>query len=576
VTRAPAQRTGLRISAPATAVLGAAVAAWLATGVGVGDVCLFAAHELGFVLLPGCFAYAALARRRPGPLKLVAVGYALGSVLEILAFGITAAAHARPALWAYPPVVVAVAVLALRRVHAAGELDRSDPGATTRTGGADWALAGLAIAAIGYILVAYFLFDPLPTEAGSVVYLPDLVFHLGIAAEALHHWPITDPKVAGLALHYEDFVYMKLAATSQITHIPLPTVLFRLYILPLVIDLVALLACAGRTIGGRRAVGLVTAGLFVFVGALGLDKSDQLAFANTVFFSIYDSPSYLLGLVMFVAALIVLHENLATRPISPSRWLLLALLLIGCAGSKATILPVLLGGLALYLVWERTVIRSRAGAATIAGFDAPAVIGLLVVGVIFLATYWLIYAGGNGGLHFDPPGSVRSMDVIRYAQTRLAGSIGQPAFWVVASVVGVFGFCAAMLAGVPAVLSSHAVRRARSTALLLAILIASFVPFLATSQKGGSQNFFTYYGLCAACIVSARGIVLLWDRARPFSRRAAQLLSVSAIAWVGVLLVIALVPGAVLNHPRPGPQYALRFGVPLVVVAGLAAWGYRH
>ena len=110
--------------------------------------------------------------------------------------------------------------------------------------------------AIAYMTVAYFLFSPLPARAGSVVYIPDLVFHLGVATEALHHWPISDPKVAGTSLPYETFVYMKLASAAAITHVPLPTVLFRLYIVPLLVGLVALMRCAGEVLTGRREIGV--------------------------------------------------------------------------------------------------------------------------------------------------------------------------------------------------------------------------------------------------------------------------------------------------------------------------------
>src|SRR5207245_5898721 len=104
-----------------------------------------------------------------------------------------------------------------------------------------WALTAVFLIALVWVSVAYFPFEPLPSAHHSVAYIPDLVFHLGVAGEALHHWPITDPKVSGTSLPYELFVYMKLAASAQTTHIALPTILFRLYLLPLIAAIVALL-----------------------------------------------------------------------------------------------------------------------------------------------------------------------------------------------------------------------------------------------------------------------------------------------------------------------------------------------
>lgn len=538
-----------------------AVASWLLTGVGVGDIALFLAHELGFVLLPGCLLYRCIRGDRSGTLELAAIGYALGSVLEVLAFALTAALHIRPALWAYPPLTIAACVILLR-LRARRDGDRLLARSTRTADRFSWTLAGVCAAAIAYITVAYFLFDPLPAQAGSVVYIPDLVFHLGVAGEALHHWPIGDPKVAGVGLPYETFIYMKLAAAAQLTHIPLPTLLFRLYMLPLVVAVIGLLASAGAIISGRRQVGIAAAALFVFVGQFGLDPRDLLVFFNTAFFSMYDSPSYMFGLVVFLAALIVLYEQLGADWRDRRGWLLLGLVLIGCAGTKATILPDLLGGLALYLIWQRLGPERR--------LDRSAAIALLLTGTVFALTYVLIYHGETGGLTLNPPGSIREMSVVRFALPRVAGAVGHPAFWVLATVIGLIGFCGPPLAGIPIALTRTELRRTRSTALLVALLVASFAPFLLFTHKGGSQNFFTYYGICAGCILSAQGLGVIWDRARPAARRVSSALAVSALAWLGVLTAAAVLPYTLFGNARIGLLYALWIGLP--VLAASALW----
>jgi hypothetical protein len=567
--------------APAALVLAVAVAAWLLTGVGAGDVALFAGHELGFVLVPGALVYAALAVERPGRLKLVAIGYAVGTVLEILAFALTAALHARAALWGYPPLAAAVAIALLRR--GAGRLDEAPVATTTPLGGRlAWTLAGLCSVAIAYIAAAYFLFEPLPGRAPSAVYIPDLLFHLGVAGEALHHWPITDPKVAGIALPYHTFVHIKLAAASQITGIALPTLLFRLYVLPLIVVTVALLYHAGALVSRRRGVGIAAAALFVLVGQLGLDSHDQLVFFNTAFFSLFDSPSYILGLPLFLAALIVFYEQvqaLRTGVREVRGWLLFALLLVGCAGAKASILPVLIGGLALYLLWQWGVVE-RKDRNDLNDRERPArdwspAIALMLSVAVFVATYVLMYRGEKGGLKFDPPGSIRSMSVIQFSEGRLASAVGHPIFWLGASVVGLIGFCGATLAGVPAALASRKLRPARSTTLLMGLLVASLVPFFLLNHKGGSQNFFTYYGLCAACILSSQGLALMWDRAQPVPPRRARLFAALGAGWLGTLIAAAVLPYVGGGSPRPGLLYALWLGLPLAVVASLCVAAIR-
>jgi hypothetical protein len=519
------------------------VTALLATGVGVGDLAVFIAYQLGFVVVPGCLTYMALARLRPGPLRLWAIGSAVGYVLAVLAFALTAALHVRWALWAYPPLTVAAAVLAIRRRALTTEAEPPLRGA------AAWSLAGVCVLTILYVSFAYFATAPLPDQVSSVAYLPDLVFHLGVAADALHHWPIADPKIAGVALPYHTFVHMSLAETTQITGIPVATVMLRLYLLPLIVLVIGQLCVAGRAIGGRAVVGVVAAALFLLVGQLGLDRRDPLLFYNTVFFSLYSSPPYLLGLALFVPALLVLWERLADHARDPRGWLLLALLLVGCAGAKASILPVLLGGLVLYGLWHRT---------------RRVAVALGLTALVFAVTYLVMYRGESGGLTFNPPGSIRSMAPISFAEPTVAGALGHPLFWIAATIVGLVGFCAAPLAGAPAAL------RERGSGLLLGVLVASLVPFIAYSHIGGSQNFFAYYGLCAAAILSARGLLALWDgrRGRP--------LALAAAAWVALLLALALIPLAGASPPSRGTLYALWIVVPAAAVAVLLVLALRR
>src|SRR5947209_8147888 len=119
----PSRRGSLRHAAagPIVLVLGAAVALWLATGVSAAQAGVFLAYQATFVIGPGWLLYRLL---RPGDgfrFRQLVVGWALGYVLEVLAFAATAAAHRRGLLPLYPVAVAAVAgVLWRRRVwHAA-------------------------------------------------------------------------------------------------------------------------------------------------------------------------------------------------------------------------------------------------------------------------------------------------------------------------------------------------------------------------------------------------------------------------------------------------------------------------
>jgi hypothetical protein len=539
--------------APAAVVLLALVALPAIFGAPLGQVLLYLGEEVGFALAPGMALYLALAgvpsARVGGGIRLAGVGYALGLVLQVAAFGLTAALHARWLLWAYPPAVLLACAPAVRRsLRRFAFADSVSP---------QWGLAAVCLVALVWVSVAYFPYEPLPSPHHSVVYVPDLVFHLGVAAEALHHWPITDPKVSGTPLPYELFVYMKLAASAQTTHIPLATILFRVYLLPLIAAIAALLYCLGLQVSGRRSAGVLAAALFLLVGQLGLAPRDSLLFYNTVFFSLYDSPSYSFGLVLFLGALCVLCDCLSARSVTVGRWTVLALLLAGCSGAKAAILPDLIGALVILLVLRRD--RSRA------------VWALLLTGAIFGISYVVLYHGGTGGLSLHLPGSIRSMDFTTILHSRS----GLPAvlFWAIATIVGLIGFCGATLAGVPLALSRRASRSDPRTVLLLGLFLASLVPFLTLTHKGGSQNFFTYYGICGACVLSGWGLSLALGAARADRRRLGWL----AGAWLLLLLAAAVVPYELSANPSEPRILVLWLGLPAACVVGLlvAAWRRR-
>jgi hypothetical protein len=165
--------------------------------------------------------------------------------------------------------------------------------------------------------------------------------------------------------------------------------------------------------------------------------------------------------------------------------------------------------------------------------------------------------------------------VVAYAEAKIAGTITSPVFWILATLFGVIGFAGPTLAGLPAALRSPAIRRLTSTWLALSLLVASFVPFLLFTHKGGSQNFFVYYGICAACILSAQGLVVMWDRAQPLTRRELTLGALGFVAWLVVLVAAAVLPNTLSSHPSIGPAYALWIGLPVLVAVGLGLVAVR-
>ena len=109
--RAVVRRSGgpesVRPGALPVLVVAAAVLGFeIAYGAAPGDAVLYLAYEAGFVVIPGWLAYSCPDPPSRGPpLRQLAMGWALGYVLEILAFMLTASVAARGLFLAYPLVV---------------------------------------------------------------------------------------------------------------------------------------------------------------------------------------------------------------------------------------------------------------------------------------------------------------------------------------------------------------------------------------------------------------------------------------------------------------------------------------
>src|SRR5205807_2612480 len=215
--------------------------------VGAPEVATYVAYQAIFILAPGWLVYRWL---RPGdgwaPRRL-AFSWAVGYALESGAFMLTAAAGVRWAFLAYPAVVAALALAGARRTRATGAVP-----APRLPRGWPWALAAVCVVTLAYVGLQYFGTSPLPNRIVSASYGLDSVWNLSLAAEAKHHWPITDPTVAGTSLAYHLFASFDVAATSQVTGLSLPLVLFRLWPVPLVV-LACLQLCVFGSAVGRRA-----------------------------------------------------------------------------------------------------------------------------------------------------------------------------------------------------------------------------------------------------------------------------------------------------------------------------------
>ena len=543
----------------------------LVYGVALTDAVLYAAYELGFVVLPGWLAYRALSRAPGGALRQLAIGWALGYVLEVLAFMLTALIDARDLFYVYPLIVGGVALATLAR-RARVPVSGSDQKLPARFG---WSLAAVCLVAAIYVGFSYFP-EPLPGGKG-VHYHPDHPWHLSLAADAKNHWPIQDPHVSGEPLPYHYFVHVHLAAASQVTGLELPLVYFRLFAVPLVVLFVLLVVAAGQGLARSPWVGLIAAILILFVGQVALDHSTQISsfpmFMGVFFTFLVSSPSFLFGLVLLVPLILLVGQRITdrTRPGRAGDWILIAIFAVGASNAKVAILPMMVAALAIYATWEWRV-RRRVSSPVLSSAAL-----LLVAGG---AVYLLQYMGRSSGMALDLTAGVdffNDMPAVALVKGELMAAL--PVFpgrsivlstWAI--LFGALGLFGAQLAGLVWI----ARRRGRhfdATHVWLLSLFGAGLLVIFTVKSAGTGNhlYFLAYGSVPACILSAEGLALAWSSRPSLSGRGKRL---AAIA-VGSLIVLAgLMVAPVELRLFSGPDadahsYLFWYGGLLAVLAAL-------
>ena len=494
---------------PALLVVATLAALWLGFGVSLGELIRFAGYELVLVGLPGVLCYRALSPSPGGALRHVAIGWPLGYAIGLGAFALTAALDARDLFPLIPLLAAGVAAVGVQRrgrrsevSTAAGDPEEppADPAPLPKA--AAWSVAAIAVVALLYLGLGYFTETPLPGEVDSVAYHPDNVYQLSLVAEAKHHWPMEYPSVSGEPLRYHVYAYMHLGAVSQVTGIEPSTLLFRLFPAALLVLVALQVTALGRELGGSAWIGPLAAALVLLVGELDLDPERAGPFADSFFVALPQSPSYFFGMTLFLAGATVLLGLLSGR-LKPGAgtWALLATLLLAGGGAKASILPVICGGLVLWLAWSWLRERSLPGVALRA-------LGLGLAA--FAVTYPLLYSGGSGGGFTLEP--LQFMEFTVFEELVDPGSpLGDAALRVAAGPLTLLALLLPTL-GIAWILREQRLRLRPEQAWLLALFVAALGLFLVLAHEGMAQAYFLNYGYLAGCVLSAQGIAGLLER----------------------------------------------------------------
>lgn len=370
---------------------------------------------------------------------------------------------------------------------------------------------------------------PLPPEAAARN--QDIWYQLGLVHMLTHHIPPPDPAALGQPLIYHWFATASMASGSVMSDVDPPQVLMHQWPIIMVITLVLAGWAAGEALSERAWVGPI-AGAFagVLPGALQLAVTPK---ANLVGSQSIQSPTGTMAAVVMLG-LVGPTVLILRRQAGPGVWVAMVLLLGLAAGTKPTVLPIMLAGCVVAGVFswfsER---RPPWRLAAVTGLSAVFLLAssFVLIGsaqgsrIQFLAALRVLpyYRVVTGDMSLPASGgwtlpSVASGDsrLILFAAVLLTWYLVTQA----PRLVGLFG------------LRIEPVRRDPAYWWIGGCVAAGTCLTLVISQQGYSE----YYFLSAILALGTVGTVAVGAE---LGRRA-DLLSVMIASWAGVLTASAL------------------------------------
>ncbi|MDX6295310.1 MAG: hypothetical protein QOH50_4385 [Kribbellaceae bacterium] len=300
------------------------------------DAGRYALYFAACVVLPGVLLMRALWRSTGNWAEDVGLGAVVGVTYQMAGWAVFTALGWQRWLLVWPLFVLVcfAAIPALRR-HWRIAQPRPLPLAWT------WGLVVAASVMVGGATLGAMAYHP-PPPSGTAYY-PDLLYHLSMLNELIRSVPPQLPQVAGEPLDYHWFANADMAGAVDITRLPAILVLYRLWLLPLVV--VALLVCAtlARTVSRTWWTGVLAAVALAGpqLGLLLVTRPDLAPPLSLI------SPSQTFGLIAGAAAGVFLIEVLFRGSKSKGLWVLAIAVGVVGGGSKPTILPILLGAVGL-------------------------------------------------------------------------------------------------------------------------------------------------------------------------------------------------------------------------------------
>ena len=533
---APARNRLLRWL-PALVTVVVTVILLLTHGTAPLDVARYGLYLLVGLVLPGTLVYRALRRVPHSLVDDLVMGMATGFALELLAWTAYAGAGVQRYLWTWPVLVVALflAVPGLRKHWRKPEGYRQAPL------GWSWAVAAIALVLITYLGVTLLNATAIPSTEPHWYYL-DSTYLLSLVTDAMHHFPIGSPQVAGEPLHYHWFTFAHMASASLFSGVEAPIVYFWLS-LPMICGVsVVLMAVVGWRVTGRPWVGVLASALMFVVAEF--TSTDYVMFGMVGRWMIANSPSMSYAWIPTFALVMIGVDRiraggLPDAPLGRGGWALLALFALFASGAKSTILFIVLAAFGMTGLID--LLRRR--------FPWNAAIASALVLVVIGVSVVVLYGGEANGMRLEPLQLLNFYipDVPRSAAIEVA-------------VLGFMGgayviYMLVRLAGIP-VLAWLAWRKKDGQAglawsstewYLFGAIAAGIGGTLLLWHVSSAQVYLLRSAWPFGAILSALGLAALVDRYQLAKTRVAQILVATGVVATAIMVLLHLskldVPG---------------------------------
>lgn len=426
-------------------------------------------------------------------------GAAVGYGLELLCY-LPARAMGHPQWYLLGPAAILVTAGVANVIGLRGDRMRASSPGTALPWGVACSLVGVVAYLVAWIAVRLFTVHPLRSTA---LVDPDEMFQLALVGELRHHFPAVYPymEYPG-ALTYQWFVHAHFAASTWATGLPSET-LYRRFD-PLVLATLAVLGVgvlAARLTRSAWAAP-VSAGLLVLVGSFDVsgatlgEATPEERFLQGLI--LMHSPTQTFAYVLAVPIVLLLLEAVRVGSVlRPPTWIFVTASMAALSGAKVTFLPLFVCGFVAGL--GASLLQRRRP-------DPKVVIGLGVTVLVILVSSSVLYGGDSQSLGMAPLQSTRFfMTTLGVLGGGLPGQL-----MVTGSLLAMW-----LLPGV----ASVAVARNRETRWdprfwwLLGAIASGYGATFLLGHVGNSQVYFGRAAAMLVAVLSAWGLVLLYERA---------------------------------------------------------------